>query len=282
MNRRWSRRCCRIRRNQCGTTGCTHLPGLEAKSCVRAPDHSQRSLADGREHLETQNVQPRGSGSVPRAWWAGCITSPLVTLCLGLTKRHVIACRMIAIRCAFRLGYILGERERSSHVGARWSLLPRRGCLGPPRRQVLPLSRFSDFVCEIHAKFRSRSQRYGTVGTNLISVLRTALTEYLIRSAPYHPQAANTRGARGCLARSGVLGLHDRTEVRRLDADRPPGFVNTSSSSSTSSSVTVLDIRIASRCARGVRRELSRREQMLFTPSSTRRRQEVCAKSASW
>ena len=135
---------------------------------------------------------------------------------------------------------------------------------------------------EIHAKFRSRSQRYGTVGTNLISVLRTALTEYLIRSAPYHPQAANTRGARGCLARSGVLGLHDRTEVRRLDADRPPGFVNTSSSSSTSSSITVLDIRIASRCARGVRRELSRREQMLFTPSSTRRRQEVCAKSASW
>ena len=86
------------------------------------------------------------------------------------------------------------------------------------------------------------------------------------------------RGARG----SHRLGLHDRTEVRRLDADRPPGFVNTSSSSSTSSSVTVLDIRIASRCARGVRRELSRREQMLFTPSSTRRRQEVCAKAASW
>ena len=176
-------------------------------------------------------------------------------------------------------------RLHSVRENARVTLVhaaPTAG-LGPPRRQVLPLSRFSDFVCEIHAKFRSRSQRYGTVGTNLISVLRTALTEYLIRSAPYHPQAANTRGARGCLARSGVLGLHDRTEVRRLDADRPPGFVNTSSSSSTSSSITVLDIRIASRCARGVRRELSRRErQMLFTPSSTRRRQEVCAKSASW
>lgn len=40
-------------------------------------------------------MQPRGSGSVPRAWWAGCIASPLVTLCLGFTKARN-SCRMIA------------------------------------------------------------------------------------------------------------------------------------------------------------------------------------------
>ena len=61
------------------------------------------------------------------------------------------------------------------------------------------------------------------------------------------------------------------------DAGRPRAFalwsthetirlsIQEAGSSSAISSTTVLNVRTASRCARGVRRELSRREQLLFT-----------------